>query len=298
VLEEIREKLKGGSKAGVTELTSRFYTVIPHDFGRKVPPVIADLEGVQNKIDLLQTLGDIEIAQSALQEQDASQEGRAEVEHPLDQHYRLLNADLEHVDPNSPEFKYCAKFMASTMGGNNLKLLDLFRVNRHDEPARFKEHDHIAHRKLLWHGTNVAVVVAILKTGLRIMPHSGGRVGKGIYFASENMKSAGYVRTAQKTGIMFLNEVALGKEHSITQDDSSLTAPPKGFDSIVARGHTEPDPKEDIKVTIDGHDVIVPQGKAITQSQYSSSSFWQSEYLVYKESQCRIRYLLKIAWPY
>ena len=24
------------------------------------------------------------------------------------------------------------------------------------------------------------------------MPHSGGRVGRGIYFASENSKSAGY----------------------------------------------------------------------------------------------------------
>lgn len=44
----------------------------------------------------------------------------------------------------------------------------------------------------MWHGTNVAVVAAILKTGLRIMPHSGGRVGRGIYFASENDKSAGY----------------------------------------------------------------------------------------------------------
>ena len=38
----------------------------------------------------------------------------------------------------------------------------------------------------------MAVVAAILKTGLRIMPHSGGRVGRGIYFASENDKSAGY----------------------------------------------------------------------------------------------------------
>lgn len=45
---------------------------------------------------------------------------------------------------------------------------------------------------MLWHGTNVAVVAAILKSGLRIMPHSGGRVGRGIYFASENAKSAGY----------------------------------------------------------------------------------------------------------
>lgn len=60
------------------------------------------------------------------------------------------------------------------------------------QPTRCKEHDGITNRKLLWHGTNVAVVAAILKGGLRIMPHSGGRVGAGIYFASENSKSAGY----------------------------------------------------------------------------------------------------------
>lgn len=57
---------------------------------------------------------------------------------------------------------------------------------------RYAVNKGINHRKLLWHGTNVAVVAAILKTGLRIMPHSGGRVGRGIYFASENNKSAGY----------------------------------------------------------------------------------------------------------
>ena len=41
----------------------------------------------------------------------------------------------------------------------------------------------------------MAVVVAILKSGLRIMPHSGGRVGRGIYFASEHAKSAAYGKT-------------------------------------------------------------------------------------------------------
>ena len=39
---------------------------------------------------------------------------------------------------------------------------------------------------------------------------------------------------------MFLCEVALGKEKGITADDSSLKAAPKGYDSIVARGRTEP----------------------------------------------------------
>ena len=143
---------------------------------------------------------------------------------------------------------------------------------------RFKAHSELSNRRLLWHGTNVAVVVAILKSGLRIMPHSGGRVGRGIYFASENGKSSCYgtlnalyytfrrailsrtklnsifcyylcviiviffeVGTSSKNiGIMFLVEVALGKEHEITMDNSSLKSAPKGFDSVVARGRTEP----------------------------------------------------------
>jgi len=62
---------------------------------------------------------------------------------------------------------------------------------------RFSVNEKVEHRKLLWHGTNVAVVAAILKSGLRIMPHSGGRVGRGIYFASENAKSAGYGKTRE-----------------------------------------------------------------------------------------------------
>lgn len=63
---------------------------------------------------------------------------------------------------------------------------------------RFSENQTLENRRLLWHGTNIAVVAAILKSGLRIMPHSGGRVGRGIYFASENSKSAGYGETRSK----------------------------------------------------------------------------------------------------
>ena len=50
---------------------------------------------------------------------------------------------------------------------------EIYSVNRHDEDKRFEEHDQIENRRLLWHGTSVAVVAAILGSGLRIMPHSG-----------------------------------------------------------------------------------------------------------------------------
>lgn len=43
-----------------------------------------------------------------------------------------------------------------------------------------------------------------------------------------------------QVGYMFLGEVALGKEHHITTDDPSLKSPPPGFDSVIARGQTEP----------------------------------------------------------
>ena len=46
--------------------------------------------------------------------------------------------------------------------------------------------------------------------------------------------------TSNSIGIMFLNEVVLGKEHHITRDDWTLIAPPVGYDSIVAKGRTEP----------------------------------------------------------
>lgn len=48
------------------------------------------------------------------------------------------------------------------------------------------------------------------------------------------------VRTSKNIGIMFLNEVALGREYTITRDDSSLRKAPNGYDSVVARGIQEP----------------------------------------------------------
>ena len=45
---------------------------------------------------------------------------------------------------------------------------------------------------------------------------------------------------AHHIGYMFLGEVALGREYHITVDEPRLKQPPSGFDSVIARGHTEP----------------------------------------------------------
>lgn len=294
-LEELEAAIDSKKNKLITELSSRFYTLIPHAFGRRVPPPIDSHDLLQKKFDMLNVLGDIEIALGM--QNKASDNGKEEdlLPHPADENYKKLKADLEWVDPSTKEFAFIKKYMEMTGAGYyKLNLVDAFRVDRKGERDRFAAHNDIAERKLLWHGTNVAVVAAIVGSGLRIMPHSGGRVGRGIYLASENGKSIGYVGWAGKTGVMFLAEAALGKEHTITRDNSSLKCAPKGHDCIVARGQTEPDPKDDIEWEFEGKKVIVPQGKPIKQSQYKNSSFSQSEYLLYKESQVRLRYVLRV----
>lgn len=298
-LEELEEALKKKKpKNTLNALSSKFYTLIPHDFGRRIPPTIDNAETLRQKMDMLLVLGDIELAQEMQKEKDKMTAGKKSdrPSHPLDVNYELLKCDLELVDPKSKEYKILETYTDNTAGGwRSTKIKHVWKMNRHPEADRVKPHDKILNRKLLWHGTNVAVVAAILKSGLRIMPHSGGRVGRGIYFASENGKSSGYTRPAGKRGIMFLNEVILGTEKHITNDDSSLTKAPAGYDCVIAKGWTEPDPSKDTSLTLDGKKVTVPQGKPVTQNQYSGkSSFSQSEYLVYQENQVRMRYLCEM----
>lgn len=56
-----------------------FNQVIPHDFGFKAGPVIGDKESLQQKLDLLEVLSDMEVAQQMIEK-----EAKQDVEHPID----------------------------------------------------------------------------------------------------------------------------------------------------------------------------------------------------------------------
>ncbi|KAM5234125.1 protein mono-ADP-ribosyltransferase PARP3-like isoform 2-T2 [Hipposideros larvatus] len=298
-LEALEVALKAPKDGGrsLEELSSHFYTVIPHNSGHNRPPPIDSPELLQAKKDML-------LVQAAPEEEEKVEEAP----HPLDRNYQLLKCQLQLLDPEAPEYEVIRTYLEQTAGNYRCPTLQhVWTVNREGEGDRFQAHSRLGNRKLLWHGTNVAVVAAILTSGLRIMPHSGGHFGKGIYFASESRKFAGNGATPSgqalvtgmscevpSIGYMFLGEVALGKEHHITTADSSLKQPPPGFNSVIARGRTEPDPTQDTEVELDGQRVAVPQGRPVPCPEFGSSTFSQSEYLIYQESQCRLRYLLEV----
>lgn len=292
ILNEIEDKLNGGAvSASYPELSSRFYTAIPHSFGRRRPPAINSQTSLQWRYDMCNILLDMYSQNETLRQIEGKQR-KKQVPYPADTHYDTLNADMKFVDKNSVEWKTIQKYFQMT--SSNGKLLDAWEVDRKGEKERFAKFDGLDNRRLLWHGTNIAVVAPIITSGLRIMPHSGGRVGKGIYLASMQEKSAGYTTGyGSKYACMFLCEGALGKSHVIEQDDWRITKPPAGHDSVLASGKISP--KVWTNITIDGKDVSVPQSKAENQSP--NSNFYHDEFLVYDESQVRLRYVLTVK-PY
>src|SRR5687768_15043071 len=90
ILAELDKALKSGkpNRTTLADLSSRFFTAIPHSFGRAQPPVLATAEEVQQKFDLLNTLADIELAQGLLN--DEKNNNSDVVDDPLDAKYKQL----------------------------------------------------------------------------------------------------------------------------------------------------------------------------------------------------------------
>jgi len=107
-----------------------------------------------------------------------------------------------------------------------------------------------------WHGTNrgchlgekghinfcssaACSLCCILKTSYKLQAFGKktgwGRFGAGIYVSSTSSKSNDYQRNLIQSSwkAMILNKVVVGKGYKMKQDNSSLTAAPNGYDSVL-----------------------------------------------------------------
>ncbi|CAE7421430.1 Parp3, partial [Symbiodinium microadriaticum] len=213
-----KKKKTAQDNAAIVTLSGNFYQVIPHRFARhERPPPINTEDKLSEKFDMLNTLKDIEVAQRVERVGGASL-----TENPIDAKYRELAAELSLVDTTSGEFGIIKNFIDNTMGYRKVSLQNVWSVSREPEESTFTHFHALRNHRLLWHGTNVAVVAAILKSGLRIMPAvHGGRVGRGLYFADKLEKSTGYVRPTRladgsQLGVLLLVQAAMGRMKEIT----------------------------------------------------------------------------------
>lgn len=135
--------------------SNKFYTLIPHAFeAGSTVPLINTEEILKEKIAMLETLREMEIAVGLLKTDDSA----ASV-HPIDQHYAKLNNRLTALDAASAEFKMINTYMQNTHGDTHkaysLELLDAFEVDREPESEAIKQFKDEKKRMLLWHGSSM-----------------------------------------------------------------------------------------------------------------------------------------------
>jgi len=284
---------KGSTRLHFLDASNRFFTIIPHDFGMKVPPLLDNLQLIKEKVDMLDSLGEMELTMKLLKQEKSS------ATLPVDHHYTQLKADIQVLPRDGPTFgllqKYVTTTHAETHSAYELEILDVFAVAREGEAQRFKPFKRLHNRKLLWHGSRLSNFAGIISQGLRIAPPeapvTGYMFGKGVYFADMVSKSANYCCTtsANPVGLLLLCEVALGDMHELTNAEY-ITKLPNKKHSVKGIGKTQPVNEE----KLDGS--VVPMGPP--KKSDVDTTLLYNEYIVYDVAQVQIKYLMKVNFKY
>jgi Poly(ADP-ribose) polymerase catalytic domain len=132
-----------------------------------------DLTVLQEKYDMCDTLIHMAYINKKLDEEGAIGVGTGLVPHPVDLVYAKLEAVLELLEEGTSEFQVLSQYFETTKDALAAhKLQNIWRVRRYEEDAILDRHKQVGNRMLLWHGTRIEHVAAILAKGLRILPHA------------------------------------------------------------------------------------------------------------------------------
>jgi poly [ADP-ribose] polymerase len=175
------------------QLSNQFYTLIPHDFGMRTPPLIDSHEALHRMVDRLETLMDLQIATNIIKQQQ--QQDQAKTRDPLDLYYESLNARLTVLDPQDPQYQIIVHNVQSTHAPTHsdyrLHVENVFCVAR---PGDYERYSQLLTRVsgladnqgLLWHGSRTTNYAGIISQGLRIAPVSS--VHTTNYFITRTIK--------------------------------------------------------------------------------------------------------------
>uniref|UniRef100_A0A1I8IHU9 Poly [ADP-ribose] polymerase n=1 Tax=Macrostomum lignano TaxID=282301 RepID=A0A1I8IHU9_9PLAT len=126
----------GGSTAQFLEASTRFYSLIPHDFGMRRPPMLDTQEIIKAKLDMLDNLLEIEVAYSMIKSAHGGDGEEAR--------WRRTTSSC------TLKLRSCRPTLRTT---NGWSMVNIFKVRREGEEERFKPFKKLPNRKLLWHGS-------------------------------------------------------------------------------------------------------------------------------------------------
>ena len=178
-LKQISECLEKGELKSQEHLEAcnQFYTKIPHGFGFRKPPLIETQQQVKKKLELLETLSDIQVALKIFSSVDNGL-------NPIDRKYEQLKVDIAPVARSSEKWKKIEESISSTHASTHqlytMEVMDLFSLDKEVETKEFKDY---GNTRLLYHGSRLSNWAGILSQGLKIAPPeapmTGYKFGKG-----------------------------------------------------------------------------------------------------------------------
>ena len=314
-----KSKHHSSLEAAFNHLTSRYYTIIPHDFGRRRPVPIDNQMQLKTEMDLVETLGNMQISNEIMRETEFPKNSHGSVIHPLDAQLRSLA--LQEVVPlkkGSSEFCHLEKYFYHSNDGHNViadaTIKEIYRISRSQDIGRFitggfdadgmKKRTVHDHRRLLWHGSRGCNFGGILSQGLRIAPPeapaNGKAFGKGIYLADRASKSAAYCDpwTSGQTSLLLLCETQLGDPSYVRQRHEYAAAESMRNQGLIStkmleNPHNEPSDWMNAKVVNDDLDkVLLPDHDVKLPTAVGNPN----EYIVYDVAQIKIRYVFMLKW--
>ncbi|KAG8707140.1 hypothetical protein FRC09_002008 [Ceratobasidium sp. 395] len=316
-------KEHGGYNNACAVLSGRYYSVIPHDFGRNKPVIINNNDTLKRELELVDSLGDMSLTASLM----APKKKITSKIHELDAQLASLDlASIDVVDPKSSEFSNVLKYSQDTYNGigccysaknggvTNANIHALFRIERKGEQERWVSGgwDKVGEKQrlLLWHGSRSTNFAGILKQGLRIAPPeapvTGYEFGKGVYFGDMLAISANYTHCYQSNGmgLLLLCEAVAQPFHEEYGFNfhADKTSKENGKVATKALGKLQHPEWKDAGEALGRPDmagVLMPAGKAKDMSStfpkpsVKVEDNW-NEYIVYDVAQIRARYLLMV----
>ncbi|KAI0020253.1 PARP-domain-containing protein [Xylariomycetidae sp. FL0641] len=298
-------------KEVIEEWTNKYYSTIPHAFGRDRPPMIDNDDRLRREVAMLDTLTDMEVASTIMRNPGRDRARDAASLHKLDAHFANLGlAELAPLAPASREYRELQRYLLDSNAaghGRRYRLQDIFRVERDGEGERFARSTRTlkdSKRLLLWHGSRTTNYGGILSQGLRIAPPeapaSGYAFGKGVYLADLSSKSAGYCMASLSggVGLLLLVEAELSNPmYEIPTGDCGAGDKARRNNCIATKGvgRTVPGGWKDagcVNEKLKG--VLMPDGKPVDNPQHKGGYLQHNEYISYNVEHLRLRYLFKV----
>ena len=314
-----QEKHERSLTAAFNDLSSQYYTIIPHDFGRNRQTPINTEAQLKAEMDLVETLGNMQISNEILKDTEYPKDQQGNATHRLDAQMRALG--LRETIPlgrKSVEFSHLESYLNHAKDGyclsSDTEIQNIYRISRSEEIDRWIAGGYDAegmktkpvkdHRRLLWHGSRGCNFGGILSQGLRIAPPeapaNGKAFGKGIYLADRASKSAAYCDpwTSGQTGLLLLCETQLGDPAYVRRDHEYNAADSMRKKGLISTKMAENPANEPLKWMDAGVANLELNGTLMPDHQIKlpSASGNPNEYIVYDVAQIRIRYVFMLRW--